>query len=283
MHLLGSHHVLNLPKALGISPNGEVREEVVNGGLSGARVVKIVDAQERVLAFVKSATPASPHLEEELRGEAERLTWLADQGIRVPQVLSLSTKDGTWLATRPLEGIPASDEFPPDGRFAVVTAIAEALRALHALDARSCPFDRSLPSALATAEKRTREGLVDHSWRLAGKSDAIAADALDDLRKAISATDPGELVVSHGDFCLPNVLVSSHGGTGFVDVGRMGVADFHSDVADILRSLRSHMNPQYGEPHAQHFLDVYGRSGIDSERLRLHDRVEEFFWPAPTG
>lgn len=273
----------NLWKALGISPNGEVREEVVNGGLSGARVVKILDERGRVLAFVKSATPAAPHLEEELRGEAERLKWLADQGIRVPQVLGLSTKDGTWLATRPLEGIPASDDFPPDGRRAVVTELAQALCGLHAVDPRSCPFDRSLPMALATAGKRTHEGLVDHSWRLAGKTDAIAADALDDLRKAISATGPGELVVSHGDFCLPNVLVSSQGGAGFVDVGRMGVADRHSDVADILRSLRSHMNPQYDESHAQQFLDVYGRSGIDSERLRLHDRVEEFFWPAPTG
>ncbi|AVH60621.1 aminoglycoside 3'-phosphotransferase [Streptomyces dengpaensis] len=275
--------MLNLPKTLGISSKGELREEIVSGGLSGARVIKVLDAQDRVLAFVKAASPTTPHLEEELRGEAERLIWLTGQGVRVPEVLGLTSEDGTWLATRPLKGAPASDHFSSDERFAVVTAVAEGLRTLHSLDPLSCPFDRSLPSALAVAEKRTHEGLVDFSWRLAGKKDVTTADALRDLRQAISATVLGELVVSHGDFCLPNVMILPHGDAGFVDVGRSGVADRHSDVADILRSLRSHMNPQYAEPHAQHFLDVYGRAGIESERLRLHDKLEEFFWPAPTA
>ncbi|MER6442780.1 aminoglycoside 3'-phosphotransferase [Streptomyces sp. NPDC001185] len=273
----------DLLKALGISTMEGTREEVVGGGLSGARVTKVVDSRDRVVAFIKSASPDAPHLGDELRYEAERLSWLAVHGVIVPEVMGLVTKGGTFLVTRPLEGVPASDQFPADERFAVVTALAQGLRALHTLDSRSCPFDRSLPSALAAAERRVQEGLVDNSWRLAGKEDVRAADALRDLQRAISTADRRDLVVSHGDFCLPNALILPTGSVGFVDVGRAGVADRHSDVADMLRSLRSHMNPQYGEAYAQHFLDIYGRTEINKELLILHDMVEEFFWPAPNG
>ncbi|WP_316745809.1 phosphotransferase [Streptomyces sp. MK7] len=181
----------DLLKALGISTEKGTREEGVGGGLSGARVTKVVDARDRVVAFIKSAGPDAPHLGDELRDEAERLSWLAGHGMTVPELLGLVNEGCTFLATRPLEGVPASDQFPADERFAVVTALAEGLRALHALDSRSCPFDRSLPSALAAAERRVREGLVDVSWRLAGREDVRAADALRDLQRAISTADRG--------------------------------------------------------------------------------------------
>lgn len=274
--------MLNLPPGLGIASDTGLHAEVVNVGLSGARVVKLLDRQDAVLAYVKSASASAPHLQAELRGEAERLTWLARRGVRVPEVLGLVSDEKVWLATAPLDGAPASDDVPPSERFSVVTAAATALREFHSIDPRSCPFDRTLRSALADAEERTNAGLVDLSWKLAGKrEDKPAVEALRDLREAISTADNGDLVVSHGDYCLPNVLVTNDGGAGFVDVGRAGIADRHSDVADMLRSIRSHLNPQYGEPHAQRFLDVYGREGIEPERLWLHDQLEEFFWPAP--
>jgi aminoglycoside phosphotransferase len=49
----------------------------------------------------------------------------------------------------------------------------------------------------------------------------------------------------------------------------------------MLRSLRSGMNPQYGEAYAQRFLDAYGRDHLSDEGLRAHDLLEQFFWPVP--
>ncbi len=250
-----------------------LRQDVVDLGRSGARVVRLSDDTGAVVAYAKTAA--------DIEMEAARLAWLRERGVPVPEILDLVRDDGTWLVTRPVPGRPGSDPWPGDERKAVVAAIGEALRVLHEVDPAGCPFDRTLPSALAEARRRTREGLVDASWAHAGRTGVRAADVLEELDRAVAASPQGVPVVSHGDYCLPNALVAPDLRVGLVDVGRAGLADRHSDVADMLRSIRGPLNPQYGEVHAQVFLDAYGREGIREEELRRHDLMEEFYWPAP--
>jgi kanamycin kinase len=64
-----------------------------------------------------------------------------------------------------------------------------------------------------------------------------------------------------------------------VDLGRAGLGDPHSDLADMVGSLLSPMNPQFGPRDAERFLDAYGREDVDPERLRLCAGVGSFFWP----
>ena len=49
----------------------------------------------------------------------------------------------------------------------------------------------------------------------------------------LEATAPADedLVVCHGDFCAPNVLLQEGRVTGYVDLGELGVADRWWDVA----------------------------------------------------
>ena len=55
------------------------------------------------------------------------------------------------------------------------------------------------------------------------------AEALAELEA--TAPDDEDLVVCHGDFCPPNVLLQRARVTGYVDLGELGAADRWWDVA----------------------------------------------------
>ncbi|MDZ7733719.1 MAG: phosphotransferase [Acidimicrobiia bacterium] len=75
-----------------------------------------------------------------------------------------------------------------------------------------------------------------------------------------------DLVVTHGDYTLPNVLLDQHGVTGIVDWGRAGVADRYVDLADVSRSLVRNLGPDTLGP----FLDAYGLEQPDLARLDFY-------------
>ena len=62
--------------------------------------------------------------------------------------------------------------------------------------------------------------------------------------------------------------------TGIVDVGRLGVADRHLDVALLTRSAASPINPGYGEQLAAW---VIAESGADPWRIEYYRLLDEFF------
>ena len=62
------------------------------------------------------------------------------------------------------------------------------------------------------------------------------AAILGDLLTARPASE--DLVVTHGDACLPNFIVQPDGEAAIIDLGRFGVADRHQDLALFVRSAR---------------------------------------------
>ncbi len=231
---------------------GVVRQEAITLGMSGAQVFRMLTADGDPVAIVK-VVHSRP---EELAGEIERLIWLSNLGIRVPEVLGVGE---FWFAMRVLPGRPASDPWPAQQRSAVIDQLADAARELHSTPVEDAPFDSSISGVMKDVRGR------------------VAAEALTELEGAFASLGNGQLRLSHGDLSLPNVILTPTGTAGFVDGGRAGLADPHSDVADLLRSLRSDLNPQFGPADAERFMDAYGRSEIDPERLRLHDLLNSFF------
>jgi aminoglycoside phosphotransferase len=61
-------------------------------------------------------------------------------------------------------------------------------------------------------------------------------------------------VLVHGDYCLPNVLVTDGELSGIVDVGGSGLGNPETDLAAGVWTLRYN----YGEGFAADFLDAYG-------------------------
>jgi streptomycin 3"-kinase len=84
-----------------------------------------------------------------------------------------------------------------------------------------------------------------------------------------------ELVVCHGDACLPNVLLDPDtlGLTGLIDLGRLGWADRYSDLA--LTSVQ--LLDEWDLP-PDRFLREYGLEKPDQRRLDFYLLLDPLTW-----
>ncbi len=72
-----------------------------------------------------------------------------------------------------------------------------------------------------------------------------------------------DVVLCHGDYCLPNVLIDSGCVSGYVDLGELGLADRWWDLSVATWSLTWNLGPGWEDV----FLDVYG---IAVDPARMH-------------
>jgi kanamycin kinase len=70
-------------------------------------------------------------------------------------------------------------------------------------------------------------------------------------------------VLIHGDYCLPNILVSDGLLSGLIDVGGAGLGDPRQDLAAAVWSLQYN----FGPGHAREFLDAYGAPPMSDEQV----------------
>ncbi len=252
---------LDLPAALKpLLP--QARWEPVNHGRSKAAVY-------RSTRFVLKVQQKGPF--DTLFGEKERLRWLAGR-VPVPRVVAYHLEGGTeYLATERVRGLDMS---APETRLHArrnAALLARALRELHALPLGDCPFNASLNVRLREGRERLRLGMVneadlDSEWR-----GWTGAEVFAELVRTRPETE--DLVVTHGDPCLPNVIVAGEFVSGLVDVGRAGVADRHADLALAARSLTYNYGPGFEDV----FLDTYGRSLVDVGKLAYYRLLDELF------
>lgn len=249
----------------------------VTVGCSGAAVYRLERHGEA--GYLKIAgPPVHPDSGFDLAAEAERTAWLAAQGIPAAEILDRDTGPaGGWLLTRAVPGRSAADPWPAGQLPAVVDALADLARTLHALPAAACPFDRTLAVTLPDARHAAAAGLVD----LDDLDERRTGWSADRLLAELAATVPAveDVVVCHGDLCLPNVLLDPDTlrVTGLIDLGRLGRADRYADLALAARSLAAPVNAQYAPGLADRFLARYDPpGGVDTRRIAFYQLLDEF-------
>ena len=236
----------------------------VTHGKSGDAVWK-TGGGERTL-FLKSSRlfPESEH-----PGEVERLRWLASKAIPAPEIVdAFEADDHGWLLMTALPGhdLTHLTDRPAD----LVAVLAAALRALHAIDPATCPFDRRLDAQLAAGAANVAAGRVDETDFDSAHDGWTAREVLAWLRE--HRPDGGDLVVTHGDASLPNFMASGETFTGMLDCGRLGVSDRWQDLAIACRSIIFNC----GESHIAPFLAAYG-ADWDAERYAYYCALDELF------
>lgn len=182
---------------------------------------------------------------ESLREEAERLRWLGGRH-PAPHVIEYrATKTSEMLVTEAIPDTTNAVTSPwTENADQALRAIATGLRQLHSLSIDGCPFSWSVPHRLAASN-------VDRQ---------VAAELL------ASAPPVDKLVVSHGDACAPNTLLSPDGEfAATVDVARLGVADRWADLAVATLSL----SWSYESFDEEVFWDEYGIAP-DHERIEYY-------------
>lgn len=254
-------------------------------GLSGADVYRIV-ALVQPPRYLKLAS--GPRVAE-LRAERDRLRWLAER-LPVPAVEGwaeegIGTGDAWrgWLLLSEAPGVMACDPAAMAEPQRLITALAEGLRQIHRLSIVNCPFDARLDQRLAQAEWVIAQGISDEA--AVAESHGVSARELLRRLRAMRPDEPAsDLVFTHGDYCLPNVLLDAPDTSdicadapfqvsAYLDWGRAGVADRHQDIAIAARSVRYNLGAEW-EPR---FLAAYSEVRPDPARLAWYELLDELF------
>ncbi|WP_184355745.1 APH(3') family aminoglycoside O-phosphotransferase [Rhizobium sp. BK602] len=236
-------------------------------GRSSASVFRL-EADGRPPLYLKSEI-VSPF--SELDGEVERLHWLAAQGFLCPKLIAHEIGGGRgWLLMTALEGVDLASAAPllPLDR---VRMLAQALRTLHGIDIAACPFDHRLEVRIEAAKARVLAGLVDETDFDEARLGQSARTLFRELVERRPAGD--DVVVTHGDACLPNFIAAGDRFAGYIDCGRLGVADRYQDIALACGSI----GYNFGEALVPPFLEAYGISEVDVEKMDYYQLLDEFF------
>lgn len=218
------------------------------------------------------------------------MRWLADK-LPVPEVLHAES-DGSlhYLLMSRIEGRMACHGFWLERPEELIELLAQALRMVWNVEISDCPRTITLDEDLAIAQKRVELGLVDGADTEPGTFGPGGFDNPQALLEWLIANKPPlDPVLSHGDFCLPNIFLRSneeddrHGSgiSGFIDFGSTGIADRWKDIALLTRSLEHNFDGSYGgipypgyDPYS--LFDALGIEP-DWEKIRYYRLLDELF------
>lgn len=211
--------------------------------------------------------------------DVQILQWLAGKA-PVPQVAAHEVRNGQdWLLMTRIQGKELCKPDIMNQPVLLLDCMAEALHALWSIPAADCPFERTVADNLSHAEAAILAGRFDPSDcepETFGPGGFENPEELLDWLK--SHLPPQDRVVTHGDFCLPNLFTDGKRFTGFIDVGKVGAGDRWMDLALGWRSLKHNSDGHYGKiyPHI-HPDDLFRAAGVpkDEEKLRYYILLDE--------
>jgi aminoglycoside 3'-phosphotransferase II len=205
-----------------------------------------------------------------LGSEVARINWLRSVGIQAPCILdALATATSHWLVMECLPGANAAVAINEPAT--TVHVIATALAGLHAVPPDTCPFDETLSTKIGRAKTNVENNQVDvddfdEDHRGVGAIELF--NTMQSLRPRFE-----EIVVTHGDASLPNLMLNAGKFSGFVDCGKVGRADRYQDLALACHSIKFNLGAAWIAP----FLRSYGITSVDEQRMRFYRMLDEFF------
>ena len=228
----------NIRKLVGDQPY-----TVENTGLSAAQVRIYPD-------YVLKAEPCCERAEVHVR----MLRWMHGK-LPVPEVLCCETDAGMqYLLMSRICGERASAPYYMERPALQARLLADLLHQLWETDCTDCPRVLTLDDMLAAGAERVKRFEVNID-----EPEVFGQDGFYSPQKLLAWLEQNRPepvpALSHGDFCLPNVLLNGESVGGMIDLGDAAGFDMWYDIALCWRSLRRNFNGYYGGP-------VY--SGLDS-------------------
>jgi aminoglycoside phosphotransferase len=205
-----------------------------------------------------------------LRQEKLRLDWLKNR-LPVPESLFFAEDEtGEYLLLSEIPGVPAIDDTLKNDVPRVIEQLARGLKMIHKLPIKECPFEMRLEYKIETARERMRQGLVEEEDFDAERQGKTAEDLFQQV--LAEKPDSEDLVFTHGDYCLPNVILENGNLSGFVDWAEAGVADRYQDLALLSRSVCYN----FGEEWQELVFEIYGIEP-DWKKIHFYRLLDEFF------
>lgn len=210
--------------------------------------------------------------------EVSMMKWL-DGRLPVPKVLAY--ENGCLLMSKMGGAMLCGTEYMNNPK-RLVKLLAEALHMLWEVDITACPCDMRLDKKLKMAEYRVENNLCsmeDAEPETFGKGGFADPEQL--LRWLTDDKPPEAPVLSHGDFCLPNIFALGGEISGFVDFGKCGAADKYCDLALCYRSLMHNAGGKCTGTAVKNLNApaLFAELGItpDMERIKYYILLDELF------
>ena len=211
--------------------------------------------------------------------DVQILQWL-DGKVPVPQVAAHEVRDGQdWLLMTRIRGKELCKPEVMGNAALLLDCMAEALHTLWAIPVADCPFERTVEDNLSHAGAAILAGRFDPSDcepETFGPGGFENPEAL--LNWLKSNPPQQDRVVTHGDFCLPNIFTDGKRFAGLIDVGNVGAGDRWMDLALGWRSLKHNSDGHYGKvfPNIDPD-DLFRAAGVpkDEEKLRYYILLDE--------
>ena len=239
-------------------------------GLSGAGVLMFDDMVLKIAPDDQTS-----------RREAQMMGWLQGK-LPVPQVLHTAVENGmSYLLMSRLPGEMCCDERYMTRPDVLTSLLAEGLKQLWQVDTRDCPCRFSLDDRLLLAEDNVRHGRCEVELV---EPDTYGPGGFRDpehlLQWLKDHRPPMDPVLSHGDFCLPNLFLQEDRVSGYLDLGFCAVADRYQDIALCYRSLLHNADGTYGPVYPNIAPErLFSALGIapDWEKVRYYRLLDELF------
>ena len=238
-------------------------------GRSQAQVLMFDD---RVLKIEKDCNSSA--------NEANMMRWLQGK-LPVPEIIASTCEGGMrYLLMSRIPGHYLCSANVLDDQDRLAELVAEGLRRMWTVDIVTCPTNRSLDAKFMEIDAGIRSGAI--TMDSARQEDtygpqgfASPAALFDWLVKHRPAE---ELVLSHGDYCLPNIFCNDQGLTGYIDLGYAGVADKWVDIEMVLWSTWANSTGRFGRKKRdfdrKHLFNALGMQP-DEEKLRYYSLLSE--------
>ena len=215
--------------------------------------------------------------------ELSVMQWLSGK-LPVPKVIAFAQENGyNYLLMSRLSGEMSCSDQNLQSVEDTVIALADGIKMLWSVDISNCPYINNLDVKLKNAKYNIENNLVDTDDF---NEDTLGEGGFKDVSELydflLNNRPEEDLVLSHGDYCLPNIFLKDGKVSGFLDLGKTGIADRWQDIALCVRSLKYNICDWFGldeKAYKKCKALFYSRLGIeeDAEKLRYYILLDELF------
>ncbi len=215
----------------------------------------------------------------ETANEIEMMKWLHNK-LPVPELIACETEnDISFILMSKIKGdMLCSDIYTNDSE-KLLSILTYGLKHLWSVNIENCPCNNTLDFKLAAAKFNVENGLVDLENTEPETFGENGFKSPEELLKWLEENKPEEeLTLTHGDYSLQNIFAADGKLSGFIDLGKAGIADKWQDIAICYRSLKhifsnkpinSKFNPDM----------LFEKLGIEKnkEKLKYYILLDELF------
>lgn len=215
-------------------------------GTQDYTVDSIGESGSEVRIYNKYVLKIQPH-SKETDNESAIVQWLNHQ-IPLPKISVYAVEnDMAFTLMSKVEGKMLCEMEYLNKPELVIDLVAQSLKKMWEIDVSDCPYQTSrLTERLKAAEYNVSNKLVDLDNTEPETFGENGFESPEELLEWLKHNRPQEdIVLTHGDFCLPNIFAKGNEISGFIDLGKMGPADRWQDIAIAVRSLEHNFDGRY--------------------------------------